>query len=121
MAMIQPLDITIAYKTISLVEGLTATDRRIAGAILDHFNQRTSQCDPSLARISKLLAISTRTVIRSMKRLVAAGLFRSKRHGGRSHRNSYEPVWPRFRELEAQWKARFGADKRARQAEMSPS
>jgi hypothetical protein len=114
------LDILIAHKAINLVESLTGTDRRVAGAILAHYNLRTAQCDPSLARIARLLLISTRTVVRSVKRLVAMGLFRSHRHRGKSQRNSYEPMWSRFRDLEAQWQWRFAADRLARDAKVSP-
>jgi hypothetical protein len=42
------LDILIAHKAINLIDGLTGTDRRVGGAILAHYNLRTSQCDPLL-------------------------------------------------------------------------
>jgi hypothetical protein len=86
---------------------LTGTDKRIAAAILEHFNRKTGQCDPSLGRITRLIGVSRRTVIRSLSALVRAGIFYVVRHGGRSQRNSYGPAWLRFRELDALWRARF--------------
>lgn len=99
-------DTTIAFKTTALADFLSATDKAVAAAILDHFNRKTGQCDPSLDRISKLLGVHERTVIRSTKRLVKFGLFDKRRHGGKSHRNSYAPNWKKFRELENAWNRR---------------
>jgi hypothetical protein len=103
----RPLDTLLALKAINLIPELSATDKRVAGALIDHFNKKTGQCDPSHGRIAGLLAVSSRTVIRSINRLERHGLFRRKRHGGHLNRNSYEPVWPRFREIEAAWTSRF--------------
>jgi len=105
----RPLDTLIAHKVLNLMPELSGTDKRVAGALIDHFNRKTGQCDPSLNRIAKLLGICRRTVIRSMHHLEASGLFRKRRHGGNLHRNSYEPVWARFREREAAWNIRFRA------------
>ena len=80
------------------------TDRRVASLLLEHYNRRTGQCDPGLERIAKLLGVSTRTVIRSNHKLERAGLFKKVRHGGHLNRNSYEPNFQRFAELEAAWK-----------------
>jgi hypothetical protein len=104
---LRPLDITIAHKAINLTSDLSGTDKRVAGAIIDSFNRKTGQCDPSLGRIAGLLGISRRTVIRAVQRLEKLRLLRKRRHGGHSHRNSYEPSWVRFRELDAQWSVRF--------------
>ena len=79
---IQRLDTLLALKAIHLASGLNANERRVAAALLEHFNRRTGQCDPSLERIAELLGISTRTVIRSTHRLDRAGLFKKTRHGG---------------------------------------
>jgi hypothetical protein len=105
----QKFDTTIAHKIINLMPELTGTDKRIAATILEHFNRKTGQCDPGLDRIARLAGVSRRTAIRSVFRVVAAGVFYVVRHGGRSQRNSYEPIWLRFRELDALWKARFRA------------
>jgi hypothetical protein len=113
------LDTLLAYKAIALSADLSTTEKRVASALIDSFNYRTTQCDPSLGRIAKLLGVHRRTVIRAWPKLEASRMFRKVRHGGKSHRNSYEPVWSRFRELDAQWKARFGADKLAREPKAS--
>jgi Helix-turn-helix domain len=103
----QKFDTTIAHKIVNLMPELTGTDKRVAAAIIEHFNRKTGQCDPGLDRIARLIGVSRRTAIRSVSRVVGAGVFHVVRHGGRSQRNSYEPVWLRFRELDALWRARF--------------
>jgi hypothetical protein len=115
----QRLDTLLALKALHLVLGLTANDRRVAAVLLEHFNRRTNQCDPSLRRIARLLGISTRTVIRSNHNLERAGLFKKTRHGGHFNRNFYEPIWSRFGEIEAEWRARFRTA-RSLMTEMSP-
>jgi hypothetical protein len=105
----EKFDTTIAHKMINLMPELTGTDKRVAAALIEHFNRKTGQCDPGLDRIARLVGVSRRTVMRSVSCLVGAGVFHVVQHGGRSQRNSYEPVWLRFRELDALWKARFRA------------
>jgi hypothetical protein len=117
----QKFDTTIAHKIINLMPELTGTDKRVAAAILEHFNRKTGQCDPGLDRIARLLGVSRRTAIRSVSTVAAAGVFHVIRHGGRSQRNSYEPVWLRFRQLDALWKRRFrGKGSSADGVKMSP-
>jgi len=116
---VTPLEVLLALKVISFVPGLVENDRRVAATLLEHFNRKTSECDPSLDRIAKLLDVSTRTVIRSTKRLEKAELFRKERHGGHLNRNSYQPVWPKFREIEGTWKARFSENARSRRSQLS--
>lgn len=118
--MIRPLDTLIAHKVINLSE-LSGTQKRVAGAIVDHFNRKTGQCDPSLDSIARLLNIDRRTVIRAMPALEHTGMFQKDRHGGHSHRNSYEPVWARFRQLDEQWKARRAAMRSHSGPKLSPS
>lgn len=116
-----PVDTLVALKAINLTPALSGTEKRVAATILDHFNRKTGRCDPSLGRIASLLGISRRTVIRAISRLEAARLFRRERHGGLSHRNRYEPLWPRFYELEEQWKARLYAKRAgASRQDMAP-
>lgn len=103
----KPLDTLIAYKVIAIVPGLSSADRRVAGAILDHFNHETGRCDPSIDRLADLLDLDRRTVLRAVRTLDQFGLILKDRHGGRSLRNSYEPAWEKFRELEAGWRKRF--------------
>jgi predicted transcriptional regulator len=115
------IDTLLALKAISLAFGLKENDRRVAAALVEHFNRETGQCDPGLKWIADLLGISTRTVIRSIQRLEVAGLVRKVRHGGHLNRNRYELVWSRFREIEAEWRARFAMSAQARVTEMSPT
>ena len=96
-----PSDTLIAHKAISLCEDLSGSEKRIAAAIVDHFNRKTGQCDPGLARIASLVGVSERTVIRAVAGLSKKGYIRRLRHGGKFHRNQYEPDWERFRAMEA--------------------
>lgn len=112
----QRLDTTLAFKAICLAESLTGTDKRVAGAILDHFNRESGQCDPSLDRIAGILNISRRTVIRSIDRLVRLKFLRRDRHGGHLNRNSYQPLWPTFRECEEKWSKRKATRRRGNSA-----
>lgn len=109
----QALNTLIAHKAISLASELSNSEKRVAAAIIDHFNRRTGQCDPSLDCIAELIGMSRRTVIRATDRLQILGFIRRTRHGGHFHRNSYEPVWSRFIQVEADWKSRRSA-RRAR-------
>ena len=118
---IGPSDTFIALKAIGLADDLTGTEKRVGVALTDHFNRKTGQCDPSLASIARLLGVSRRTVIRAIGVLVQNGYFRKTRHGGKFHRNSYEPVWSRFRANETKWNAlRTAASRRHVAAELSP-
>jgi DNA-binding MarR family transcriptional regulator len=118
---LRPIDTLLALKAVSLALALKENDRRVAAALIEHFNRETSQCDPGLKRIADLLGISTRTVIRSTQRLEAAGLVRKVRHGGHLNRNRYELVWSRFQEIEAEWRERFARSAQSRVTEMSPA
>jgi hypothetical protein len=118
---VKPLEVLLALKAVSLAPGLMENDRRVAATLLEHFNRNTGECDPGLERIATLLCISTRTVIRATQRLEKAGLFRKVRHGGHLNRNSYEPLWKKFHEIEAAWRARFSESARSRRSQVSPS
>lgn len=69
MAFIRQNDLHFAYMALTLVAGLSGNDRRVAGAILDHFNKKTGQCDPSGAGLAALLDINRKTVIDATARL----------------------------------------------------
>jgi hypothetical protein len=118
---VHALPILIAFKVIALAEDLSAVERQVGATLLDSFNRKTGQCDPSLDRVAGLLNVHRRTVIRATAKLEAKGLFRKTRHGGHSHRNQYEPVWPKFRDLEAKWRIRFDAAAVAGRSGMSYS
>ncbi len=100
------LDVLFGFKAVALSGELSGTDKRVATAILDSFNRHTGQCDPSLKRIAHLVGIERRTVLRSLAKIEAkTGLIIRFRHAGYFQRNSYQPNWARFREIEAEWKA----------------
>jgi predicted transcriptional regulator len=115
------LSTLLAHKAINLATELSNSEKRVAGAIVDHFNRKTGQCDPSLNRIAELIGMSPRTVIRAANRLHKLGFIRRVRHGGHFHRNSYEPVWLRFSQVEADWNTRRKSRRlKKSQPEMSP-
>lgn len=104
---LQKGDILIALKAINLTPGIRNGDRAVAAALLDHFNRKTGQCDPGIERLAGLLGVSERTIFRSLNRIEADRLFKRTSHGGHLNRNSYEPNWQRFREIEAVWSGRM--------------
>lgn len=118
---LQPLDILLAFKAMAIMPDLSAAERRVAGAIVDHFNRRDCRCDPGIDRLADLLSLDRRTVLRSVARLHRLGLVAKKRHGGRLLRNSYEPVWERFRAFEAAWKACFNENATAKSPKTRPT
>jgi hypothetical protein len=115
------LDTTLALKAICLTDKLNGTEKRIAVALLDHFNRTTGRCDPSYETLAELLGINRRTVGRGVTKIVKAKLFAMVRHGGIKNTNSYQPSWALYRDLEQRWKRerRQHATRFARQ-EMSP-
>lgn len=102
----QRLDTTLAHKAVALTPELSGMEKRVASAIIDSFNRRTGQCDPSFDRIVHLLGISRRSVIRAIRRLEALRFIQKFRHGGKSHRNAYQPNWALYRSLDNAWSAR---------------
>jgi len=47
MPLLQQNDVLFAYKALAIIPDLSAASRRVAGAIIDRFNKKTGQCDPS--------------------------------------------------------------------------
>jgi hypothetical protein len=117
---VQKGDILIALKAINLTPGISNSDRAVAAALLDHFNRKTGQCDPGIKRLAGLLGVSERTIYRSLNRIEADRLFKRIRHGGHLNRNSYEPNWRRFREIESIWSARMKPAPRSGATDVSP-
>jgi hypothetical protein len=115
------LDTTLALKAICLTDKLNGTEKRIAVALLDHFNRTTGRCDPSYETLAELLGINRRTVGRGVTKIVKTRFFSMVRHGGIRNCNSYQPSWSLYRDLEERWKRerRQHATRFARQ-EMSP-
>jgi len=103
MALLQQNDVLFALKAVCLKPELSAATRRVAAAIIDHFNRKTGQCDPSIGRLMKLLKISRAAVIRATNELDELGLIEKKSHGGKSHRTAYLPNWPKFRAFVKDW------------------
>jgi hypothetical protein len=118
---VKPLDTLLAIKIIGLMPGLLLSDRQVGILLFEHYNRQTGRCDPGIERLSALLGLSTRTIMRSTKRLEAARLFNKARHGGYSRRNSYGPNWPRFAELLAAWNKRLKFAAKSRGTGLSPS
>ncbi len=111
MALLGENDILFAHKALTLMPGLTDATKRVAGAIIDHFNKRTGQCDPGIDRLSMLLGINRATVIRATETLDEFGLILKTSHGGKSHRASYRPNWERFQAIVSDWDARMKSGK----------
>ena len=112
MAVLEENDILFAHKAFNIVSGLTEATRRVAGAIIDHFNKRTGQCDPSIERLATLLGIDRATVIRATEKLHELGLIQKDSHGGKAHRASYLPNWDHFRFIVAEWDASMKTGRR---------
>lgn len=116
-------DIPIAHKALLLARDLSSADKAVAAAILDHFNRKTGQCDPSVGRLADLLSIDERTVKRATKALCGEhGLFEKTSHGGNAGRASYHPCWTKFREIVRAWDARMKSNSEPyKVTEMPPS
>lgn len=106
---IQKYDMTFAMKAIGLSEQLNAADKRVAFAILDHYNRRTGRCDPSRETLGKVLNVAERTISRANAKFTKTGLFKVIRHGGHYNCNSYEPNWQLYRTKESDWMRRRAA------------
>lgn len=114
-------DTLLAFKAIALAEILSTAEKRVAAAIVDHFNRNTGQCDPGINRLARLLQISRSSVIRAIAKLERTGFLQRTRHGGHFHRNSYEPSWARFEDAEAAWSARRRESRTPFRARLTPS
>ncbi|WP_319519898.1 helix-turn-helix domain-containing protein [uncultured Martelella sp.] len=107
MALLRENDVLFAYKALNLIPGLPEASRRVAGAILDHFNKKDGQCDPGIERLSRMLGLNRSTVIRATEKLDELGLIGKDSHGGKAHRASYKPNWSLFRAIVEDWDARM--------------
>ncbi|MCO6389445.1 hypothetical protein GTW25_00170 [Aliihoeflea aestuarii] len=105
MSRLPESSVLIALKAIGLAPGFTGDTRRVAAAILDHFNHKTGRCDPSNERLATLLGISVRMVRKATKELCdgPAPLFEKVSHGGHSHCASYTPLWATFARVVSEW------------------
>lgn len=107
--MVQPINTQRAHKAINLATELSNAQKQVLGALVDHYNQKTGQCDPSLDCLAELIVISRRTVIRAINGVEKFGFICRDRHGGKFHRNSYKIIWSRLHQVEAEWNGRRGA------------
>ncbi|WP_425462505.1 helix-turn-helix domain-containing protein [Martelella lutilitoris] len=114
MALLRENDVLFAYKALNLIPGLPEASRRVAGAILDHFNKKDGQCDPGIERLSRMLGLNRSTVIRATEKLDELGLIEKDSHGGKAHRASYKPNWAYFRAIVEDFQLDGGPDCRAR-------
>lgn len=119
MAFVRQNDLLFAYMALTLVAGLSGNDRRVAGAILDHYNKKTGQCDPSGDGLAAKLGIDRKTVVTATARLCGEyKFFRKVSHGGFSHRASYSPQWSEFRKVVDDWNVKMkGQDTPSTEAE----
>ena len=107
MAILEENDVLFAHKALTLMAGLSDATKRVAGAIIDHFNKRTGQCDPSIERLATLLGTDEKTVRRATAILDDKQIIAKTSHGGKAHRASYVPNWELFRAVVADWDARM--------------
>lgn len=100
-------DISIAYKALALHRDLTGDFKSVGAGIMDHLNQKTGQCDPSLDRLARMLGMSEKNVRRATAKLCDVGMFTKKSHGGKAGRASYTPMWKEFRSVVGDWQDRM--------------
>lgn len=101
--LVKPLEKLLAFKALALAKGLSVSERRVAAAIVDHFNGISGRCDPSIDCLAEELGIDRRTVIRCVRKLDRLEIIFKDRHQGRHRTNSYEPNWQKLREMLATW------------------
>ncbi|MBB5044025.1 helix-turn-helix domain-containing protein [Shinella fusca] len=111
-------DIHLGFMAFGALADLTSNERRVAFAILDHYNKRDGRCDPSGERLAKLLEMDRTSVVKAVSRLCNVfGLFEKVSHGGHNHCASYRPQWRRYREIMGEWNAKArGRDPRSNMA-----
>ena len=102
-------DVMFAHMALHLAAGLSPSARRVGAAIIEHYNKKTGQCDPSIERLARMLGIDRATVMRATGELCEAadGLFERVTHGGRSHRTAYLPRWDRLNAIVDDWDLRM--------------
>jgi DNA-binding MarR family transcriptional regulator len=83
------------YKALLLAK-ISTSAKAVGGCLLAHCNSISGRCDPSVARLARLLDMSRATVMRATAELCEAGFFEKSRHGGRSNTCQLSPVWRAF-------------------------
>jgi len=101
-------DTMFAHMALHFAVGLSLSARRVGSAIIEHYNKKTGQCDPSIERLARMLGIDRATVMRATGELCEVdGLFERVTHGGRSHRTAYLPRWDRLNMIVDDWDLRM--------------
>ncbi|NTF69595.1 hypothetical protein [Rhizobium rhizogenes] len=102
------LDIAVARRALGLCTGISGGALNVGFALLEHFNRKTGQCDPSVVRLATMLGLAEATIKRATKELCDVHkLFQKSSHGGLSNRASYRPNWGRMRSMIAAWDKRM--------------
>ncbi len=106
---IKRMDRLFGHKALLLFPGLSGGTRQVGGAILDHFNNKTGQCDPSLDRLANLTGLNRRSVINAIEELTCpwVGLFSRCPHGGKFNRTHYQPNFVLFEKFVKDWDERM--------------
>lgn len=100
-------DILFAHKAVNLMPGLGDAAKRVAGALIDHFNKKDGRCHPGVDRLCKLLGLNRATVLRATKALHELKIISKTSHGGPYHQASYQPNWDYLRCLVKEWDERM--------------
>ncbi|TGQ41183.1 helix-turn-helix domain-containing protein [Mesorhizobium sp. M00.F.Ca.ET.216.01.1.1] len=85
-----------AYKALCIAK-LSSGAKRVGGLLLDHRNEKTRRCDPSLRTIVRRLGISKSSVLRGLEELIKAGLFR--RIDSDTNRTAYQVNFVKLRAI----------------------
>jgi hypothetical protein len=114
-SVVAPLQVLLAKGTIGLMSDLTSAEKRVAIAIIDHFNRRTGRCDPSLERLAAILDINVKTVKEAVKKLDELQIILKKSFAGKYHCNAYQPNWHLLQTMDEDWRKvmRDGASERS--------
>ncbi|PDS31326.1 helix-turn-helix domain-containing protein [Rhizobium phaseoli] len=86
----QPSPALIFFKALTIAP-LSADAKAAGGALLDHLNAKSGQCDPSQSSLARRLGIDRRAIIDGLNEIVTFGLFKRRSHGGKAYRSAYEP------------------------------
>jgi len=75
-----PLNYFLAIKGVSLVSGLRPSDRHVGIIIIDHYDRRSSRCDPALERLADLPKMRAHSDVKDLVWQISSGApFESKR------------------------------------------
>lgn len=114
MTRLAKTDVLFAHIALHVAPGLSPPARRVGSALVEHFNRRTGQCDPSLERLARMLGMGRTAVANATAELCAKdeagqpiGLFERVTHGGRSGRTCYVPLWDRLNDIVDDWDLRM--------------